>query len=360
MAAAAGKGWQFVQNGTTGIVALESIIVSDTLAIFFDRATNDPLEINGHPAWGALYNLETNTASPLNLVTDSFCGSGSFLSNGTMVSVGGHIPVIPEAQDGRMGIRIWEPCDDPNGVGCSLFEDPETLHMAETRWYDTSLRIFDGSLTGYAALGTVKDPIGNNSNADHPAFTPSIYSPDAPLGKRISNEGMPTTDIARVYHSSVTLTQKGNIMIAGSNPNVQVVNGTKFHSEFRVEYLNPPYMTVDRPQISNTPKKIAFNTKFHVDVSIPSHLRKGSIKVALIDLGFSSHAFHSSSRLVFMEAQLSKNGKTLAITSPPNNRVYPPGPGYIFLTVDDVTSPGVRVIMGNGASPPVEDQGIRV
>ncbi|KXN92583.1 hypothetical protein AN958_04793 [Leucoagaricus sp. SymC.cos] len=540
MAAAAGKGWHFVQNGTTGIVALESIIVSDTLAIFFDQATNDPLEINGHPAWGALYNLETNTASPLNLVTDSFCGSGSFLSNGTMVSVGGHIPVIPEAQDGRMGIRIWEPCDDPNGVGCSLFEDPETLHMAETRWYDTSLRIFDGSLmivggihegtffynvdpvnnieffppkdggiprpsdflartvpanlfpralalpdgkvfmaannqtmiydietdtetrlpdipngirvtnpfdgtatllplhppdyipevlicggtntsdqipqgdlssqtpasdqcsrmaltpegikkgweiermleprmmpemillpngkviiingaqTGYAAFSTVKDPIGNNSNADHPAFTPSIYSPDAPLGKRISNEGMPTTDIARVYHSSVTLTQKGNLMIAGSNPNAQVVNGTKFHSEFRVEYLNPPYMTVDRPQISNTPQKIAFNTKFHVEVSIPSHLRKGNIKAALIDLGFSSHAFHSSSRLVFMEAQLSKNGKTLAITSPPNNRVYPPGPGYIFLTVDDVTSPGVKVMMGNGASPPVEDQGIKV
>ncbi len=87
-ALAAGKGWHFVQNGTPGIVALESIIVSDTLAIFFDRATNDPLEIDGHPAWGALYNLETNTASALTPVTDSFCASGGFLSNGTMVSPG--------------------------------------------------------------------------------------------------------------------------------------------------------------------------------------------------------------------------------------------------------------------------------
>ncbi|KXN80836.1 hypothetical protein AN958_07199 [Leucoagaricus sp. SymC.cos] len=535
-----GKGWHFVQNGTSGVIALESIIVSDTLAIFFDRATNDPLEVNDHPAWGSLYNLDANAASPLDLKTDSFCASGGFLSNGTMVSVGGHIPAIPQAQDGRMGIRIWEPCDDPNGVGCSLFEDPDNLHLAETRWYPSSLRISDGSLmvvggmrkaaifnnddpvnsieffppkdggvprpseflartlpanlfprafalpdgkifmaannqtmiydigtntetrlpdipngvrvtnpldgtatllplhppdyipeilicggtntsdripagelssqtpasdqcsrmtltpegiqkgwqiermleprimpemillpngkviiingaqTGYAAIGTVKDPVGNNSNADHPAFTPSIYTPDAPLGKRISNQGMPTTDIARLYHSSVTLTQKGNLMIAGSNPNNFVVNGTKYHSEFRVEYLNPPYMTVERPQISNAPKKIAFNTKFHVDVSIPDHLKKDDIQVALIDPGFSSHAFHSSSRLVFMEAQLSKNGKTLTITSPPNNRVYPPGPGYIFLTVDDVTSPGVRVMMGNGASPPVEDQGIRI
>jgi hypothetical protein len=56
--------------------------------------------------------------------------------------------VIPQAKDGRNGIRIWEPCDDPNGDGCSIFEDPETLHMAETRWYATSLRIFDGSAVG--------------------------------------------------------------------------------------------------------------------------------------------------------------------------------------------------------------------
>src|ERR1700761_1171373 len=77
--------WNFVKNGTSGILALESMIVSPTLAIFFDRAMNDPLMINGHPAWGALWNLETNTATPLDLLTDTFCASGSFLSNGTMV-----------------------------------------------------------------------------------------------------------------------------------------------------------------------------------------------------------------------------------------------------------------------------------
>ncbi|XP_006462814.1 hypothetical protein AGABI2DRAFT_179427 [Agaricus bisporus var. bisporus H97] len=535
-----GKGWHFVQNGTTGIVALESIIVSDTLAVFFDRATDNPLHIDGHPAWGALWNLETNTASPLNVTTDAFCATGSFLSNGTMVSIGGHTPAIPEAKDGRNGLRIWEPCDDPNGEGCGLFEDPKTLHMAETRWYATSLRMFDGSImiiggmhkktsfnnddptnsieffppkdggvprpldllertlpanlyprsfalpdgkifmaaanqtiiydfetntetrlpdipnnvrvtnpldgtatllplhppdyipeilicggtntsdqlpveelssqtpasdqcsrmtltpegiergweiermleprimpemillpngeiviisgaqTGYAAISGVKDPVGNNSNADHPAFTPSIYTPDAPLGQRISNAGMPTTDIARIYHSSVTLTPKGNLLLAGSSPNTVVVNGTQYPSEFRAEYLNPPYMTVERPQLSNVPKQIAFNSEFSVDISVPSRLTQGDLKVALMDLGFSTHGFHSSSRLVFMNAQLSEDGKTLSIKSPPNNRVYPPGPGYIFLTVGDVSSTGVRVMVGNGATPPVEDQGVPI
>ena len=96
-----------------------------------------------------------------------------------------------------------------------------------------------------------------------------------------------------------------------------------------------------------------------------------------MDLGFSSHAFHSSQRLVFMDAQLSPNKKTLTVRSPPNNRVYPPGPGnhkysfpscqfsdnlvaFIFLTIDDITSEGAMVMVGNGASPPVLDQGLRI
>lgn len=48
-----------------------------------------------------------------------------------------------------MGLRLWEPCDDPNGSGCAIFEDPATLHLAETRWYPSSLRVFDGSLVIY-------------------------------------------------------------------------------------------------------------------------------------------------------------------------------------------------------------------
>jgi hypothetical protein len=85
VAAAAGAGWQFVQNGTTGILSLEATVVSPNLILMFDRASNDPLMINGHSAWGALWNLETNTASALDVVSDSFCASGGFLSNGTMV-----------------------------------------------------------------------------------------------------------------------------------------------------------------------------------------------------------------------------------------------------------------------------------
>lgn len=84
--AATEASWSFeLQNTTSGVLALESIVVSPTLAIFFDRATDDPLQINNHSAWGALWDLETSTVQPLDLITNSFCASGALLSNGTMV-----------------------------------------------------------------------------------------------------------------------------------------------------------------------------------------------------------------------------------------------------------------------------------
>ncbi len=49
-------------------------------------------------------------------------------------------------------------------------------------------------------------------------------------------------------------------------------------SELRIEYLNPPYMTMTRPKLSNVPKKIAFNTKFTVNVSIPPGLNHNNFK----------------------------------------------------------------------------------
>ncbi|KAJ6579619.1 glyoxal oxidase N-terminus-domain-containing protein [Mycena vulgaris] len=540
--AGAGAGWNFVQNGTSGILALEAIIVSPTLAVFFDfAATGDPLMINGHSAWGGLWDLQTNQVTALDVASDTFCASGGLLSNGTMVSVGGNFfEGSSSATDGRMALRIFEPCPTTSGEGCTLFDNATTVHLTENRWYPSSLRIFDGSLmvvggiheatafyntdpvnsfeffpskdgtvprpsaflerslpanlfprvfalpdgkvfmvannqsiiydieantetilpdlpngvrvtnpfdgtatllplspplyipevlvcggtntsdqippanlssqdpasdqcsritltaagikkgwevermlegrmmpemillptgevlitnggqTGYAALASVSDPVGN-SNADHAVLTPSLYDPSAPLGHRISNKGLPTTDIARMYHSSVSLTPSGNILLAGSNPNGNVNMTVKFPTEYRVQYLNPPYMSLERPTLAGVPPKITFNSIFTARVTFPAHVSAFPvIKVALMDLGYSSHAFHSSSRLVWLEARLSRDRKSLQISSPPNNRVYPPGPGYIFLSVGDTTSAGVHVMVGSGASPPVPDQGRRI
>ncbi|CDO77228.1 Glyoxal oxidase [Trametes cinnabarina] len=537
LAAPSAPGWSFdLKKETSGIVALEAIVVSPTLVVFFDRASDDPLQINNHSAWGALWNLESSTVRPLDVLTNSFCASGALLSNGTMASVGGDPDGFvgnPAIRPGNQAIRLFEPCDSPTGDGCTLFEDPATLHLLEKRWYPSSARIFDGSLiivggmheatpfyntdpalsfeffprkedtprpseflnrslpanlfprvfalpdgkvfmvannqsiiydieakterilpdvpnnvrvtnpmdgsaillplsppdfvpevlvcggsqtdtidpslltsqtpassqcsrirldeegiakgwevehmlegrimpelvhlpngqvlianggrTGFAAIASVSEPVGN-SNADHPVLVPSLYTPDAPLGRRISNVGLPSSGIPRLYHSSVTLTPQGNFLIAGSNPNnrTTVGPGIKFPSEFRVQTLDPPFMSVERPKILNMPKKLGFNKSFTVPISVPSSLARpgAKVQISLMDLGFSSHAFHSSARLVFMNGKISQDSKSLTFTTPPNGRVYPPGPATVFLTIDDVTSEGAWVMMGSGNSPP--------
>ena len=93
-------GWQFSVKGNSGIVALEAVVVSPTLVLLFDRAQNDPLQIDGHPAWGGLWNLEHNNITALEVVTNSWCASGAILSNGTMVS-----PTSIPASHGHLCVR---------------------------------------------------------------------------------------------------------------------------------------------------------------------------------------------------------------------------------------------------------------
>ena len=72
-----------------------------------------------------------------------------------------------------------------------------------------------------------------------------------------------------------------------------------------------------------------------------------------MDLGFSTHSFHMGARLVFMDATVAPDGQSLTFVTPPNGRVFPPGPATIFLTINDVSSEGAMVMMGSGAAPPI-------
>ncbi|KAJ7472062.1 glyoxal oxidase precursor [Mycena latifolia] len=539
--------WTFVQSGLSGVIPVELITISPTLMLMYDRADGNPLLLpNGEKAWAALWNLETNTPTPVSSITDTFCAGGAFISNGTLVSVAGQPledPSQPPA-DGRLGIRLFGPCTSPTGENCTVFEDPEHIHLAVTRWYPTGLRIPDGSLmiiggsnintfyntgpiamdsieffpskpgeegtvrpsqflldaepvnmfprsfvlpsghvfviannitmiydidtdtetrlpdipngvrvanpfdgtaqllplspplyeptvlvcggsatddarpvtnlttldpatnqcsritltaagvargwevermpetrillesvmlptgdvllingakTGYSGYPSVSDSNATQSNAANPALRGILYRTEFPAGQRLTQDGLPSSDIPRMYHSSASLTAQGNIMVAGSNPHPAVVlPPTTFPTEFRVQYLNPDFITTNasRPVIRKAPTQIHFNQKASLSVTIPPSLLRGDFKVSLMDLGYVTHAQHSNSRLVFLEHTL--RGNTLEITAPPNNNIYPPGPAWLFLVADGVHSEGVQVMVGDGGDPPRADQGIKI
>lgn len=157
---------------------------------------------------------------------------------------------------------------------------PELVHAPNGQ-----ILIINGGGTGFAAIGNTADPVGN-SNADHPVFVPSLYTPDAPLGQRITNAGMPNSAIARMYHSTVTLTPQGNFLIGGNNPNNFVELNVTFPSEFRIQTLDPPFMSMERPKILDMPQKLGFGKEVTVPISLPASLSRTGANVQGSSISF--------------------------------------------------------------------------
>ncbi|KAG0705082.1 putative copper radical oxidase, partial [Suillus ampliporus] len=525
--------WTLEQKGVTGVSAMQLTVISDTHALIIDKVEHNPVSIGGHPAWAALFNLQTRAVRPLKVESNSFCAGGTFLSNGTLINVGGN-PVVGGYTsaadfgdlDGLQAVRIFEPCPSASAAHCKIYENHSRIRLASPRWYNTVIRISDGSAmitvnnptieywppksihnsiglpiylpflvrtlnanlfpivfalpddrifiaanqdaiiydwrknqeqalpripngcrvtypmagtglllplspedgytaeillcggssiddkkpgyeissqdpassqcsrllltdegiaagwmveqmpqarhmpdavllptgevlivngagTGISGYGNVVDQVGQ-SNADNPVLTPVLYDHTAPAGQRFSSAGMISSAIPRMYHSVATLTPNGDIMVAGSNPNLDR-SEVKYGTEYRVEWVGPPYMKRNRPVVHNPPKALMYGQNLTLSVKIPpSTNQAGNIKVALMDLGFITHAVHANSRLVYLSSSLFNDGHSLQITGPPRPAVYPPGPGWIYVVVDGVPSVGFQVMVGNGDGPPVD------
>ena len=184
--------WTLTQQGNTGVHAMQLAVISETHAIVVDKVEHNPLTIDGHPAWAALYNLETNAVKPLSMQSNSFCAGGTFLSNGTLINVGGN-PVVEDHTsaadfgdvDGLQGVRIFEPCDSDNVDDCKIIENHSRIRMASPRWYNTVLRISDGS--AMVIGGSLKGGWINNATTNNP--TVEYYPPKDIQG----SNGMPVT-----------------------------------------------------------------------------------------------------------------------------------------------------------------------
>lgn len=138
---------------------------------------------------------------------------------------------------------------------------------------------------GTAGYGNLQGLAGQ-SNADNPAFTPVLYDPEAPEGERFSSQGMPTSTIARLYHSVATLTSSGKVMIAGSNPNLDR-STAKYQTEYRVEWLSPPYIgDPHRPVIKSLPSIADFSELMAIKLKSTQKEIQTDIKVVLMDFGF--------------------------------------------------------------------------
>ncbi|KAG8692449.1 hypothetical protein FRC08_009769 [Ceratobasidium sp. 394] len=472
------------KGGHSGVAAMQMTVATDSTVVIIDKLERNVLhDEKDLPVWGAVYSTKTDTARPLHITTNSLCATGTWISNGTLVNIGGN-PMASSsnttAPNGIQGLRMFNACGDPGT--CDIYENPTRIRITSSRWYPSSVRMADGGVfifggvygggwtnfealnnptyefypaknihgynglripsqflkdslphnmfphlmqlpnndifiaannmamtfnwqtntetrlpnipngqivtypysgvvesmpygrvmpdatilpdgkiliangakTGTAGYGNVAHQVGQ-SNADNPAFQPLLYDPTAPAGSRFSSAGMPTSDIARLYHSVSALLPDGRVMIAGSNPNLDVET-RKYRTEYQVEYISPPYMTKTRPTYSDLPATWNYEQKIVLPVTIPASLDHPLMTCSLMDLGYSTHGVHMDMRMVKLPCTLSANKKSLSITAPPNAAIYPPGPAWLYVSASGVPSKAQKVLIGNGGSPPV-DQG---
>ena len=169
--------WELRQKGTTGVAAMQLAIISSTHAIIIDKVEHNPLTIDQHPAWGALFNLNTYAIKALHMKSNSFCAGGSFLGNGTLINVGGN-PVVESHNapldfgqaDGTQGVRLFPPCEADDAADCDVSEHPERVRLASPRWYNTVVRIQDGSamiIGGSRRGGWMNNATTNNPTLEY-------------------------------------------------------------------------------------------------------------------------------------------------------------------------------------------------
>ncbi|KAG8740885.1 hypothetical protein FRC10_003800 [Ceratobasidium sp. 414] len=231
---------------------------------------------------------------------------------------------------------------------------------------DSTLLVINGALNGTAGYAQMTGetrtygqmPFGM-SLAAGPVLTPAIYDPNAAAGQRWRRFGQPSS-IPRLYHSTALLLPDGSVLVAGSNPNVDVNLTTVFPTTYAAERFYPPYFAniSSRPVPSGMPDTLSYGGAPFV-ISLPAGSYAGdpngaaaSTRIVLIRPGFTTHAMNMGQRILQLNStfQVAPDGTiTLYVAQvPPNPNLLTPGPVLMFVVVGGVPSMGKMVMVGTG------------
>ncbi|SCV67311.1 BQ2448_5957 [Microbotryum intermedium] len=314
-----------------------------------------PIAQRTYPASGATVMLPLTPANNYK-VTLLFCGG-----------------LTPERDD--WDVLKWNIAETPASDSCVSI-NPED--GADARWeHDDSLPegrtmgnfiilptgkilLLNGAGKGAAGYGRLSWAI-NESFAQDPVLRPALYNPSAPKASRFTTIGMPNTTIARMYHSTASLLADGSVVVAGSNPNGDVVteenNSTYlFKTEYRAEKYYPSYFDKVRPKASVIPTSLSYGGDlFQFDLppsTFTNDAEPDSIRVVLVRTGFSTHAMNMGMKLIQLRHTYTinqDNSVTVNVAQLPSNpNLFQPGPALFFVVVNEVPSIGRYVMVGNG------------
>ncbi|KAJ7068157.1 DUF1929-domain-containing protein [Mycena amicta] len=201
----AGTAGSFDDVGSTRVSAMMMFLGNTDRVYILDKAQGNAEQINGHPAWGSVYDVATHEVTLMDIQTNT---SGMHLPNGSFsvfggnsaVAVGGGPPdgsswdSVLQDFDGSRAIRILSPCtstEDINSAGCQWYEnvnDP-TMSMQAQRWYSTAEPLANGTIVlmgGFTGGGYI---LRNVPNTDPTAGASLTYEFFPSTGQAPTNLG---------------------------------------------------------------------------------------------------------------------------------------------------------------------------
>ncbi|QRV96298.1 glyoxal oxidase [Ceratobasidium sp. AG-Ba] len=133
--------------GDSGVSAQQLFLGMPNQMFILDKTENNPINVSGHPAWGSVYNVDTNEVRPMDVITNSFCAGGNVLGNGTWLNVGGNMKLgfgigLYGEFDGGHAVRLITPQEN----GSAEWVDDPTLYLSTRRWYPTLETLSDGTM----------------------------------------------------------------------------------------------------------------------------------------------------------------------------------------------------------------------
>lgn len=187
-----------------------------------DKAEGNAATIANHPAWGAVWDIDTHEVTLMDIATNTFCASGMHLPNGSFATFGGNGAVSPggglgsvpypgnysavwdatyQDGDGTKAIRVLNPCgdsDDFTSSNCQWFDNPQVLSMQKSRWYSAAEPLANGTVAiigGFVNGGYINRNYPN-TDPDGPAaentyeFYPSNGQPATSMPFLIETSGL--------------------------------------------------------------------------------------------------------------------------------------------------------------------------
>ncbi|KAH9989090.1 glyoxal oxidase [Russula compacta] len=202
-AVSAQQAGSFVSVGSTLVSALMMFIGSPDKVYIIDKVEGNPTQVNGHSAYASVWDLNSRTATPIDVQTNPFCAAGMHLPNASFAVFGGNTAVGPGGNnsdtgstttydpvyhdyDGTRAIRIITSCEgDVTQSPCSWYDAPNGTQMAKHRWYPGAEPLANGSIVligGFTAGGYINrntpnvDPTYEGGQAE-PTY--ELYPPGA-------------------------------------------------------------------------------------------------------------------------------------------------------------------------------------